>query len=731
MTYQEIFGSAAFVTPSVSCMVPCIRGEFMLDGEIASASVTACGLGLCELSLNGMRISDELFVPVNSDFHASENQVCFTKFGEQTSHRIYCLRYDITPLLSDKNCIGAMLAPGWYEKYGCVKLAFRIDVKFADGRTAEILSGGDWLTWTQSPIEWWNFFHGEHHNYDKHRLDGWNTVGFDAGAWQAVSEIEAPESNYFYQDCPADRVIRHITPKLIAETDELFIYDMGENITGTPIIKAVGSDVTEINLRVSERLDENGGIEDYTNHNQHAVFVTDGSDRLYSLKFVWLGFRYASVTKNAEIVSCAVIHMDLERTSSFTSSNEQLNWLYEAYLRTQLDNLHSGIPSDCPHLEKRGYTGDGELVCECVMMLLDAKKFYRKWLYDISDCQDRISGHVQYTAPYTHSGGGPGGWGSAIAEVPYMYYKTYGDASVLEEFLPQVYRYFDYLEAHSENDLVVSDQPGEWCLGDWCVPDGQAHDENGKPYSPLLPYPYVNTYFYIKTINRLIEFCEVLGRNGEIPALRARAEKKKAAILRDFYDEATGDFAKNLSGANVFALDIGLGDERTLTHVVQHYTAEPWYNTGIFGTDILTRVLFERGYGALAYRLLTSDGEYSFGRWMRDGCTTLPEYWTYQRSQNHPMFGAVVRYLHKFILGIDQRGAGYRDIVIEPCCTDVLPSAAGYITTEYGKISVSYTKSTDGLLSLSAEIPEGCTGCVRLGGREHPLHTGANKLVIR
>jgi hypothetical protein len=58
MTYQEIFGSAAFVTPSVSCMVPCIRGEFMLDGEIASASVTACGLGLCELSLNGMRISD-------------------------------------------------------------------------------------------------------------------------------------------------------------------------------------------------------------------------------------------------------------------------------------------------------------------------------------------------------------------------------------------------------------------------------------------------------------------------------------------------------------------------------------------------------------------------------------------------------------------------------------------------------------------------------------------------
>ena len=30
--------------------------------------------------------------------------------------------------------------------------------------------------------------------------------------------------------------------------------------------------------------------------------------------------------------------------------------------------------------------------------------------------------------------------------------------------------YFDYLEAHSEKDLVVSDRAGEWCLVDWCVP---------------------------------------------------------------------------------------------------------------------------------------------------------------------------------------------------------------------------------------------------------------------
>ena len=731
MTYTELFGGAKFVTPSEACDTPYIRGEFDAASAVRSAVITACGLGIVELYLNGARVSDELFVPVNSDFHAYENQPCFKLFGEETAHRIWCLRYDITARMAEKNCIGAALAPGWYQPFGKVKLAFRIDITYEDGTTAEILSG-DWLAWTQSPIVKWHFFHGETQDFAGIRLDGWNLVGFDASAWAQATEIDAPESNYYYQDCPADKIIRHIEPKLIAETEDVYLYDMGENITGTPIVVSTAAGET-VTVRVSERLDEAGGIEDYTHHGQVFTVIPDGTDREYALRFCWFGYRYASVTKNAKIVSTAVIHTDAPVTSSFRSANKQLDWMYETYLRTQLDNMHSGIPSDCPHLEKRGYTGDGELVAECVMMMLDSKKFYRKWLYDISDCQDRVSGHVQYTAPYVRSGGGPGGWGCAIAEVPYLYYKTWGDASVLEEFREQVYRYFDYLEAHSENDLVVSDQPGEWCLGDWCVPGRQAYDSFGRPQTsplPLIPPPYVNTYFYVKTVNRLIEFCEVLGRHGEIPALRALAEKKKAAIVRDFYDPETGNFFDNVSGANIYAIDLGLGDERTFANLTAHYEEEPWYDTGIFATDIVTRVLFEKGRADLAYKLLTSDGVHSFGRWMRDGCTTFPEYWTYQRSQNHPMFGAVIRYLHKYILGINQCGAGYRDIVIEPLCMDVLPSASGHITVDGRKIAVSYSRQAD-TISVDVEIPEGSTGVFKANGSEIALSAGKNHIVLR
>lgn len=85
--------------------------------------------------------------------------------------------------------------------------------------------------------------------------------------------------------------------------------------------------------------------------------------------FTWHGFRYFELTNNAEPVRCEVVHSDCAVTSSFESDSEMLNWLYDAYIRTQLSNMHSGVPSDCPHIERLGYTGDGQLCCEAAMML--------------------------------------------------------------------------------------------------------------------------------------------------------------------------------------------------------------------------------------------------------------------------------------------------------------------------------------------------------------------------
>ena len=139
-------------------------------------------------------------------------------------------------------------------------------------------------------------------------------------------------------------------------------------------------------------------------------------------------------------------------------------------------------------------------------------------------------------------------------------------------------------------------------------------------------------------------------------------------------------------------------------------------------------MLFERGHATLAYRLLTSEEKYSFWHWQSTGCTTFPEYWTYNRSQNHPMFGAVIKYLFRFILGITQEGAGWKNIVVAPKFADGLNSAEGSILTESGRVSVRFVRSA-GRVSFRIEIPEGVQARLAYAG-SHPLTAGIHEFSL-
>ncbi len=435
--------------------------------------------------------------------------------------------------------------------------------------------------------------------------------------------------------------------------------------------------------------------------------------------FTWHGFRYFELTNNAKPVRCEVVHSDCAVTSAFESDSEMLNWLYDAYIRTQLSNMHSGVPSDCPHIERLGYTGDGQLCCEAAMMLLDSQKFYQKWLEDISDCQSTDNGHVQHTAPFMGGGGGPAGWGGAIAVVPYEMYKIYGDRETFRRYLPKILRYFDYLDSRSSGGLVCREEQGGWCLGDWCTPEPIAICE-----------PFVNTALYVKQMLMTKEAAEAIGENETAQMLGRRIEEKRQAILNAYYSPQTGSFIGDVQGANSFATDIGLGGERAYENTRKKYSAADSFDTGIFGTDILIRVLFERGDANTAFRLLTSEGKGSFYNMKKQGATTIWENWDGERSHSHPMFGAATRYLFSFILGITQEktSAGYEHILIAPQIPDGLNYASGHITTVRGKISVTF-KRTESEADFYVTVPQRArftygSGC------EFELRDGENHIHI-
>lgn len=682
-----------------------IRKEFEFrKGE--KAEITVGCMGTFILTVNGKRISDELFLPLNSDFEKKYDiPYGDILFNEELAHRLYCPRFDMTGMLNDgTNTLCFYLSPGFYEEYdyGTAKISWKIKISDENGNSRVITPDGN-EEYSEFYVKEADIIRGETHDY---------TVNNEKP--EKVIVYDAPETEYYLQDCPSDKVIRKLTPRYLGNN----IWDAGEVMTGYPVIKSIKAQ--KITVRYGELLNEDGTLDEMHIYGQHTDYITDDNERLLHPEFTWLCFRYFEVKGDCEVIDCEVIHSDVDVSSEFECSNDTLNWVRKAYIKTQLANMHCGIPSDCPHTERRGYTGDGQLTCAAAMMQLDARKFYKKWIADICDCQDRKTGHIQYTAPFVPSGGGPGGWGCAIVVVPYEFYKAYGDKSIFDDTFPKMLRWFDYMESHSENELVTSDLPGVWCLGDWCAPtQNQLNKLNGM----LIPRPFVNTYFFIKAMEYFLEICDITSRTEHKAEIISKIEKKKKAITDTYFNPETGDFADNEQGANAFAVDICLGDERTFDNIVRHYTETGMYDTGIFGTDIVTRVLFEKGRQDIAFMLLTSEKEISYYNQIQNGATTMLEYWNGVRSQCHPMFGAITRYFFEYILGIRQEknAEGYKKVIIEPVCMEYLQRAKGKIQTVKGEIAVSYDSD-----KLEVSVPESTEAVLKLRNREYLLNCGKN-----
>ena len=400
-----------------------------------------------------------------------------------------------------------------------------------------------------------------------------------------------------------------------------------------------------------------------------------------------------------------------------------------------LCNLHTGHPSDCPHLERRGYTGDGQLTCHAALSTLDARRLYEKWMCDIADCQDKLSGHIQYTAPYVRSGGGPGGWGCAVVEVPYQLYKHYGDINMLTKYYANMRRYIDYLESHSEFSLVTSDKEGAWCLGDWCGPNILYPDKDitSDNQQVIIPAPYVNTYFMVKSLETMKKIAVIIGKNEDIKEYDEKISTRKRAIKAAYFNAFDGNFIMNVQGSNAFAVDLGIGDESTYANMVNYYKKLGYFDTGIFATDVLIRTLFEHGDAELAVDILTNNGPQGYEHWRLNGATTYHEYWDSNRSRSHchPMFGAPIAYFFEYLLGIKQTedSCGYSELIISPQAITKFNRMAGSMDTPHGAVSVKYEK-TEGGVKFNISIPDGCKAIFRLSDCARALSTGENEFFV-
>ena len=721
MTHRELFGAARWLMPSGSPDAALFRKTFTLRGA-ADARITICGLGYFILYLNGRRVGTDEFVPPVSDYHARPDLALAYPLNDRQSHRIYCMRYDVTNYLTDgENSIAVMVGGGFYHQtrrtaegnmsYGDIKLCFRMETS-----AGEIVSDAEVL-WSPGFFREANLFYGEAQDFTSFDR-GWNTVGASADGWYKPLLVSPPETEFYLAQCPTDTVRETLAPELVRDFGAYSVYCVSRNITGYPVIRCDQIGET-VRLECAENIHADGTLNNrsvgYGQQTQCATFVTD-SETLYHPYFTWFGFRYFSLTNNAKPVEVRVIHARVPVTSSFTCSDPLLNWYHTTFLNTQRCNMHGSIPSDCPHRERLGYTGDGQLTCDAVLTQFDAAGFYRKWIADIEDCQDAQSGHVQHTAPFGGGGGGPAGWGGAIIVVPYTYYKHTGDLALLRRLFPKMQAFVQYMESRCENGLVVREEADGWCLGEWCTPD-----------KVQIPEPFVNTTLYISEL-RMLAFCAK--QLKECPDAYLALIEAHGKAVTDAYAQ-DGIFCGGVQGADAFALDCGLGDERTIRSLVRKYRALGTFDTGIFGTPILLRVLFENGQEVLAAELLANRKDGSFDAMRRAGATTLWENWNGEASHNHPMFGASTVCLFRYILGIRQSddSCAMRSIVISPLFPKNLHYAEGFVTTPQGRIEVRWQRRADGI-TVQIRLDKGIHAVFRANGVERALCDADNTIQL-
>lgn len=698
--------------------LPLLRRAFSLPAPVKRARAYVTGLGYYELRLNGRRVGDHVLAPG------------YTRYDR----RVLYETYDVTALLqSGDNVVGAMMGNGWFNVQTATAWDFdkapwrasprfrlELRIELADGQEVRVASGPEWKA-GDGPITFSSIFEGETHDARREQ-PGWDAPGFDECGWAPVEVLAAPGGRLVAQAMPPIRNLRTIEPVRVTEPRPgTFIFDFGESPAGVAELNVKGRAGEPIVLKYGEQLGADGLLnriaigahvwrkgKDQPFQQDTYLPRSDGPERWHA-RFVYHGFRYVEVTglpagADAGMLRAHVLHSDVASLGQFTSSDEVLNRTWENARRSFTNNLH-GLFTDCPHREKNGWTGDTHLACEFGLLNFDAFPIYEKWINDVAD-EQRADGDIPGIVPtpgwgYTRDVGPA--WQAAFLLVPHYLHLYYGDSRLLRRHYEAHRRCVDFLTAKKAREGIVSNGISDWLF-----------------YKTETPVALTSTAYYYVCASIVAQSAELLGRVDEAAHYRQLARDIRGAFNGRFLDPATGRFANGSQTAQSAALYQGLVEPGAEAPVVARLVdavsaANDHIDTGLLGARYILRTLSAHGRADVAYRIVTQETAPGWGYWVKQGATTLWEYWDGRGSRDHPMYADAAAWFVNDLAGIapDPAAPGFRQVIIKPQPVSGLARAeAGYDSIR-GRIESSWQSGPNGL-RLAVRVPANTTALVHL-----------------
>ena len=710
LRHPDFLGNAAEAKPA-----PYFRKDFELAKPIRSARAYVTGLGYYEMEINGSKVGSEMLAPTK------------THYDQTIQYAIH----DVTDHLGQGgNTVGLVLGTGWYNHFAQAAWGFnkapwrsnpemicQLEITYADGTSETIISDQSW-TCSQGPILYDGIRNGEH--YDARReMPGWSTPYFDDREWLKAVEVEGPRAKLRAQSIPPIRQMQEIKPVAVHEVRPgVYVFDLGQNIAGYSRIRVAGSAGTEITLKHGEKLFPNGTVEQTqilrflkTGEAQTDKYILKGKGiETWHPRFVYHGYQYVEVSglpvkPTLETLTGVVIHTAFERAGHFACSNPMLNRIQELMHWAFIGNYH-GLPTDCPHREKVGWSGDAHLVAETGLYNYQILTSYLKWMDDFVDAQ-RESGLFPAIVPSSgwgyqeipnESAQNPGPqWRGAFNIMLWQLYRYSGDTSILARYYEPAKKYVNYLQGVSERNLT-------------------SHGINDhKAIITKTKGDILSAAYYYHLTDLTARMASILAKTTDHEDMTGRAVAIKKAYNKKYFNKTTGSYGHGGQTPQAISLALGLVPEAHQQAAKDQLisaisSSRNHFDVGVVGIKGIYDALGDQQQSDKIYQMVNQTSFPSYGWWIQQEANTLWQDWDGKMSHNHIMFGSVSEWFYQSLAGInpDEEQPGFKRIHFRPEFINGLDWVSAEHQSPYGTIVSSWERQGE-VVEMRVTIPANTT----------------------
>lgn len=728
---------------------PYIRGGYKFD-KAKKCYITVSGLGFYDLFVNGKKITKGLLAPYISN----------------PDDIVYFDRYDVTSLTGEagETAIGLILGNGMQNCPGGRVWDFDIApfrnppcfallVTEADGEGNEkTLDIGASFRFSPSPVIFDDLRSGCFYDAGKEIKD-WNKPGFDFSAWDKVRKADRPRGEYRY--CQADPIevynelkAAEIRPAVLDDRlwnrenmrldtqykfnklgKEGIMYDFGINSAGIVRLKISGRPGQEIYIQFCEHMTRDGRPS-YVNsgsfypdgYGQSLLYICRGDEEeIFEPAFCYYGFRYAVVfgLEQDQIKDDTLVFLQassrLTERGNFTCSDEIMSTLGKMIRNSDLSNFWY-FPTDCPHREKNGWTGDAAVSAERMLLTLTPEKAYTEWLRNICKSQrsDGMLPGIIPTGGWGFEWGNGPAWDNVLSEICWQIYRLRGDIEPARECADSLLRYLAYISKRRNGRGLC-----DFGLGDWLQPRKGAG-------SPVAPEALTNTVISVYIAFKSEKLFEALGLELYRDFARRLKEELRKAVRDNFIDFGSMTALPRCQTAQAMCIYYGIFDESempaaydSLVKIVEDDGEK--INCGMLGLRVIFHALSDCGRGDLAFRMITRTDYPSYGMFVKRGMTSVPENFKEDEdidspdSLNHHFFGDISSWFIQRVagIGVNPYDGNPCEFLIFPDFIPALDSADAFYDSPCGRVSVGWERDGE-KVRLEIAAPEGASGYIRL-----------------